>query len=116
MKVAAWCFASATAAVLAVKAWDRFIGPKLWERALRRSCAGGEEPCILDVSESNVASFRRGGVALIKKDLLNSQVPQHLIHFFECLLVLIPMASRLLCQSSHLAPTTPCRPPPPKLV
>lgn len=54
---------------------------------MRQLAIESGEPSVLDVSPSNVAAYRRGGVALIMKDLKVSGLPQHVVEYFGQLLI-----------------------------
>jgi len=83
----ALCCASAALAVALVRLWDRLAAPVLFARRQRRRAAAAGEPCILDTSVATVALFRRGGVALINKDVAGAGLPAHVVEFIRKLLI-----------------------------
>jgi hypothetical protein len=81
------CASSAVATVLLVRLWDRVVKPVLFVRQQRRRARDAGEPCILDTSVSTVALFRRGGVALMNKDLLGAGLPLYVVEYVNKLLI-----------------------------
>ena len=83
----ALCAASAALAMALVRLWDRSIAPILFARRQRQLARAAGEPCVLDTSPSTVALFRRGGVALITKDIERAGLPPHVVNFMQKLLI-----------------------------
>ena len=83
----ALCLAAAAAAVALVRAWDRLVAPALFARRQRRRALAAGEPCVLDTAVSTVALFRRGGVALMNKDLAGAGLPGYAVDYVKKLLI-----------------------------
>ena len=83
----ALCASSAAVAVVLVRLWDRAIVPILFAQRQRQRALAAGEPCILDTTVSTVALFRRGGVALIKRDIEGAGLPPHVVDYVNKLLI-----------------------------
>ena len=81
------CTVSAAVAVALIRLWDRLVTPALFSRRQRQRAIAMGEPCVLDTAITTVASFRRGGVALINKDVVGAGFPRYVTDFFEKLLI-----------------------------
>eukprot|EP00961_Rhodomonas_salina_P222334 3006656-Rhodomonas_salina.1 len=75
LRVLVLCASSSAATIVAIRVWDAYISPRLWKRRMRQLAIESGEPSVLDVSPSNVAAYRRGGVALIMKVRITSSSP-----------------------------------------
>ena len=87
MQVTAAAATGALASILALRVWDWFVEPHLFEARLRTVAKLAGEPCVLDVSPTTAALFRRGGMALICRDLCMSGMPGYLRRYIEALMI-----------------------------
>jgi hypothetical protein len=83
----ALCLISGAVAVFGVHLWGCIVTPMLFARRQRDRALAACEPCILDTSVSTVALFRRGGLALIDKDLAGSGLPAYVVDYVHKLLI-----------------------------
>ena len=81
------CTASAVAAMALMRLWDRVVTPVLFARRQRWRAKVAGEPCILDTAITTVALFRRGGVALMNKDVAGAGLPAYVVEYVEKLLI-----------------------------
>ena len=81
------CLASAAAGIALVRLWDHLVEPALFARRQRRRALAAGEPCILDTKVTTVALFRRGGVALMNKDLAGAGLPAYVVEYVKKLLI-----------------------------
>jgi hypothetical protein len=78
---------SAAIGVITVRIWDWYIAPVLWNEKIRQVARTAGEPCVLDVSPTTAPLFKRGGMALIMKDIKDSGLSKHIQEYLRCLLI-----------------------------
>jgi hypothetical protein len=78
---------SAAFGAFAVRFWDWYIAPALWNERIRQLASTAGEPCVLDVSPTTAPLFKRGGMALIMKDLKESGLSEQIQEYLRCLLI-----------------------------
>ncbi len=79
--------AAAAFGILSIRIWDHLIAPLIWKARIRRLALTAGEPCAFDISPTTAPLFKRGGMALILKDIKDAGVPNHIREYFRCLLI-----------------------------
>lgn len=79
--------AAAVFGALSIRLWDYYVAPILWKAKIRRLALKAGEPSVFDVSPATAALYKRGGMALILKEIKEAGFSKYIQEYIRCLLI-----------------------------